>query len=259
MNERDFSAKTKVSFGVRVPNSGPLPSPDSIVQVAREAESLGYDSIWVHDHLTWTEEIHSTHISSGSEDSNTCGSPDFYEAMTTLAYLAGLVRSVRLGVACLVVPCRNPLLAAKQIASLDVFCNGRLDIGLGIGSPSTLKSREYEVLGVNRKLRGKIADDYIRAMKTIWTSQPRDIKATLSPLGCGDLPEAAPEATSTPLDRRVDRSRNEKNRGFWRRLVAGLAFASRYREKIPGTQRDGPRARQRPGRYPPRCRSPWMY
>jgi alkanesulfonate monooxygenase SsuD/methylene tetrahydromethanopterin reductase-like flavin-dependent oxidoreductase (luciferase family) len=43
---------------------------------------------------------------------------------------------------------------------------------LGIGSPSTLKSREYEVLGVNRKLRGKIADDYIRAMKTIWTSQP---------------------------------------------------------------------------------------
>jgi len=176
MNERDFSAKTKVSFGVRVPNSGPLASPDSIVQVAREAESLGYDSIWVHDHLTWTEEIHSTHISSGSEDSNTCGSPDFYEAMTTLAYLAGLVRSVRLGVACLVVPCRNPLLAAKQIASLDVFCNGRLDIGLGIGSPSTLKSREYEVLGVNRKLRGKIADDYIRAMKTIWTSQPSSYK-----------------------------------------------------------------------------------
>src|SRR5215468_1630454 len=146
MDERNFSAKSRVSFGVRVPNSGPLASPDSIVQVGREAESLGYDSIWVHDHLTWTEEIQSTHISSGSEDSNTGGSPDFYEAMTTLAYLAGLVRSVRLGVACLVVPCRNPLLAAKQIASLDVFCNGRLDIGLGIGSPSTLKSREYEVI-----------------------------------------------------------------------------------------------------------------
>src|SRR5262245_30583753 len=97
MDERNFSAKSRVSFGVRVPNSGPLASPDSIVQVGREAESLGYDSIWVHDHLTWTEEIHSTHISSGSEDSNTGGSPDFYEAMTTLAYLAGLVRSVRLG------------------------------------------------------------------------------------------------------------------------------------------------------------------
>jgi probable F420-dependent oxidoreductase len=163
----------KVTFGIRVPNSGPLASPESILAVAREAEALGYDSIWVHDHLTWTEEIHRTHISSGSDDSTTGNnSPDFYEAMTTLAYLAGLVRSVRLGIACLVVPCRNPLLAAKQIACLDVFCKGRLDIGLGIGSPSTLKSREYEVLGVNRKLRGKIADDYIRAMKTIWTSQP---------------------------------------------------------------------------------------
>jgi probable F420-dependent oxidoreductase len=173
MEKINKSPAHKVTFGIRVPNSGPLASPESILEVARGAETLGYDSIWVHDHLTWTEEIHRTHISSGSDDSTTGNnSPDFYEAMTTLAYLAGLVRSVRLGIACLVVPCRNPLLAAKQIASLDVFCAGRLDIGLGIGSPSTLKSREYEVLGVNRKLRGKIADDHIRAMKTIWTSQP---------------------------------------------------------------------------------------
>jgi len=172
MNERDSPVKPKVTFGIRVPNSGPLASPESIVHVAQEAESLGYDSIWVHDHLTWTEEIHRTHISSGSDDSTTGASPDFYEAMTTLAYLAGVVQLLRLGIACLVVPCRNPLLAAKQIASLDVLCDGRLDIGLGICSPSTLKSREYEVLGVNRKLRGKIADDHIRAMKAIWTSQP---------------------------------------------------------------------------------------
>src|SRR5499426_1463478 len=253
MNERDFSAKTKVSFGVRVPNSGPLASPDSIVQVAREAESLGYDSIWVHDHLTWTEEIHSTHISSGSEDSNTGGSPDFYEAMTTLAYLAGLVRSVRLGVACLVVPCRNPLLTAKQIASLDVFCNGRLDIGLGIGSPSTLKSREYEVLGVNRKLRRKIADDYIRAMKTIWTSQPSSYEGNFVAFRDAEICPKPRQKPHPPLwIGRVDRSRNEKNRGSWRRLVAGLAFASRYREKIPGTQGDGLGARQRPRRDPPR-------
>ena len=67
MSERDFPGKAKITFGIRVPNSGPLASPESIVQVAREAESLGYDSIWVHDHLTWTEEIHRTHISSGSE------------------------------------------------------------------------------------------------------------------------------------------------------------------------------------------------
>jgi probable F420-dependent oxidoreductase len=173
MSGKDSSRVPQVTFGIRVPNSGPLASPESILKVAQEAESLGYDSIWVHDHLTWTEEIHRTHISSGSDASHAGNdSPDFYEAITTLAYLAGLVDSVRLGIACLVVPCRNPLLLAKQIASLDAFCAGRLDIGLGIGSPSTLRSREYEVLGVNKKQRGKIADDYIRAMKAIWTSQP---------------------------------------------------------------------------------------
>lgn len=172
MSGANFS-KSRVTFGVRAPNSGPLATPASLVEVAREAEALGYDSVWVHDHLTWSDEIHRTHISSGADHSAAGNpSPDFYEAMTSLAYLAGQVRAVRLGVACVVVPCRNPLLAAKQIATLDVLCQGRLDIGVGIGSPSTIKSREYEALGVNRKQRGRIADDHLRAMKTIWTTHP---------------------------------------------------------------------------------------
>jgi probable F420-dependent oxidoreductase len=173
MNEKTNSGKLPVTFGVRVPNSGPLASADSMVAVAQEAEALDYDSVWVHDHLTWSDEIHRTHISSGADHGDAGNaSPDFYEAMTSLAYLAGQVDTVRLGIACVVVPCRNPLLAAKQLATLDVLCQGRLDIGVGIGSPSTIKSREYEVLGVNRKQRGKIADDHLRAMKTIWTTHP---------------------------------------------------------------------------------------
>ena len=168
-----MSQPRKITFGVRLPNSGPLASPQSMLQVAQEVEALGFDSVWVHDHLTWSDEIHRTHISSGSDDSHANNpSPDFFEAMTSLAYIAGQIHKVRLGIACVVVPCRNPLLAAKQIATLDVLCNGRLDIGVGIGSPSTIKSREYEVLGINRKQRGKIADDYLRAIKTIWSNHP---------------------------------------------------------------------------------------
>ncbi len=163
----------KVSFGNRLPNSGPLASPDAIIKVACESEAMGFDSVWVHDHLTWTAEIHKTHISSGSEEAlKERENPDFFEAMTTLAYLAGIVKSARLGMACLVVPCRNPLYAAKQIANLDVLSGGRLDLGIGIGSPATIKSREYEVLGVNRRVRGKICDDYMKAMKAIWTTNP---------------------------------------------------------------------------------------
>jgi probable F420-dependent oxidoreductase len=127
----------------------------------------------VHDHLTWTEEIHRTHISSGSDEALKANEkPDFYESVTTLSYLAGLLRSARLGVACLMLPCRNPIYAAKQIATLDVLSGGRLDLGVGIGSPATIKSREFEVVGVDKSLRGKICDDYIRAMQAIWTSHP---------------------------------------------------------------------------------------
>ncbi|MBI4525339.1 MAG: TIGR03619 family F420-dependent LLM class oxidoreductase [Deltaproteobacteria bacterium] len=163
----------KITFGNRVPNSGPLTSPEAIVQVAKESETFGFDSVWVHDHLTWTAEIHRTHISSGSDEAlEAHKNPDFFEAMTTLAYLAGILRSARLGMACLVVPCRNPIYAAKQVASLDVLSGGRLDLGVGIGSPATIHSREYEILGVNRRVRGKICDDYIRAMKAVWTMNP---------------------------------------------------------------------------------------
>ena len=90
----DDLQREKITFGVRVPNSGPLASPAAIAQVAQEAERFGFDSVWVHDHLTWTEEIHRTHISSGSDEAiQTNDKPDFYEAVTTLSYLAGLVNS----------------------------------------------------------------------------------------------------------------------------------------------------------------------
>jgi len=164
---------SKVSFGNRVPNSGPLASPQAMVTVAKASEALGFDSVWVHDHLTWTKEIHKTHISSGAEEAlHTNENPDFYEAITSLAYLAGIVTRVRLGVACLVVPCRNPIYAAKQVASLDVMSGGRVDLGVGIGSPATINSREYEVLGVDRRARGKMCDDYVQAMKAIWMTDP---------------------------------------------------------------------------------------
>ena len=144
-----------------------------MAEAAKAAQALGYDSVWVHDHLAWTAEIHRTHISSGSEEAlKVKKEPDFYEAFTSLSYLTGLVSDVRIGVACLVVPCRNPLYAAKQIATLDVLSGGRLDVGVGIGSPATIESREYEILGVNRRVRGKICDDYIGAMKSIWTTDP---------------------------------------------------------------------------------------
>jgi probable F420-dependent oxidoreductase len=163
---------TKVSFGVRVPNSGPLASVENIVRAATEAEALGFDSIFVHDHVVWSSEMHRHHISSGAHeallDDQTA---DFYESLTTIGYLAAVTQRVQIGVACLVMPTRNPIYAAKQLATLDHLSGGRILAGVGLGSKATFESDEFEVFGVPFSKRGRITDEYIEAMKAIW-AQP---------------------------------------------------------------------------------------
>ncbi|MGH2977376.1 MAG: hypothetical protein ACRDKC_03240, partial [Gaiellaceae bacterium] len=80
---------TAVQFGVRVPNSGPLATIENIVRAAQAAEEMGFDSLWVHDHVAWSAEMHRHHISSGAAEALQDGQdPDFYESLTTLGYLS---------------------------------------------------------------------------------------------------------------------------------------------------------------------------
>ena len=159
-----------IRFGIRLPNSGPLCNPENLVRAARAAESMGFDSVWVHDHVIWSSEMHRHHISSGSEAALTeAQNADFYEAMMTLAYLAAETERVTLGVACLVMPTRNPIYAAKQAATLDRLSNGRLIVGVGLGSKASRDSKEFDVFGVPIKPRGRRTDEYVEAMKALWT------------------------------------------------------------------------------------------
>ena len=139
----------KISFGVRVPNSGPLSSTENIVNAAKSAEELGFDALWVHDHVVWSTEMHRHHISSGAFEAITdAQEANFFEATTMLSYLAAETKKIVLGVACLVMPCRNPIYAAKQYATLDHLANGRLLVGVGLGSKATRESDEFGVFGV---------------------------------------------------------------------------------------------------------------
>jgi probable F420-dependent oxidoreductase len=159
----------KIEFGVRVPNSGPLAAKNNLIKAAQEAERLGFDTVWVHDHVVWSSEMHKHHISSGAHEAlQEDQEANFFEALTTLAYLAAETKTIQLGVACLVMPCRNPVYAAKQTATLDCLCDGRLVVGVGLGSKATRESSEFEVFGVPIKGRGYRTDEYIRAMKAVW-------------------------------------------------------------------------------------------
>ncbi len=159
-----------IKFGVRLPVSGPLASIQAITDIALKSEELGYDSVWVHDHLTWTRQAHEHHISSGSSEAvQKTQDPLFFESLTTLSYLAALTKHVKIGVACMVIPCRNPVYLAKQATNLDVLSNGRLILGAGLGSRTTRLSKEFETLNVPVKTRGERFTEYINAMKVLWT------------------------------------------------------------------------------------------
>ena len=161
----------KFEFGIRVPNSGPLSSKENIVKAAQNSEELGFDTIWLHDHVVWSSEMHRHHISSGAAEAleRFAQEANFFECMTTMSYLAAKTKDIQIGVACLVMPLRNPIYAAKQCATLDHLCDGRLLVGVGLGSKATRDSSEFDVFEVPIKGRGNRTDEYIEAMKAIWT------------------------------------------------------------------------------------------
>lgn len=157
------------TFGIRLPDSGPLASLPNLVTAARAAEERDFDSVWVHDRVIWGLEEHFSNISSGSAEALAQGQdPLFFESLTSLSYLAGIVQKVRLGVAVLIPPPRNPLVLAKQIAMVDVLSSGRLTLGIGVGLQST-SAKAFAQYGTPFEKRGEIVNEYLEAMNTIWS------------------------------------------------------------------------------------------
>jgi probable F420-dependent oxidoreductase len=156
-------------FGVHLAGSGPFATPDRIGQLAARAEALGFDSVWVSDHVViptdWTSEYPYGPPGTFTLES----SRNYFEPLITLAWVAGATRRVRIGTSVLVVPLRNPVLAAKQLATLDALSSGRLILGIGVG----WLQEEFEALGNPYfHQRGALTDEYIRLFKELWSGQP---------------------------------------------------------------------------------------
>lgn len=163
----------RATFGVRLPVAGPLASRGSIERATRAAEQLAFDTVWVHDFLAWTRFLDRAHVSCGSvEVVEEAGAPPvFHESITNLAFIAGLTSGgdIKIGVAVLCIPWRHPVIAARQLANIDVLSDGRLIVGIGVGAPKDRNSRDYETLGISRAKRYGRTKEYVRAMKAIWT------------------------------------------------------------------------------------------
>jgi probable F420-dependent oxidoreductase len=141
-----------MKFGYILPNFGDRIGPQELVQIAKVCEEEGYDSVWATDHVIMPAELREPY-------------GQLLEPLTTLSFIAAGTSRLGVGTSVLVITQRNPILAAKQAATLDVFSGGRLILGLGAG----WAEEEFGFLNMKFAGRGRVFDESIRLMKALWS------------------------------------------------------------------------------------------
>lgn len=144
-----------MKVGVVLPTYRRLASAENIALAATKSEAIGLDSVWVTDHIV---------VPSASIDSF---GPDFYEACSVMAYIAGITERVEIGAAILIVPYRHPLLLAKMVSTIDQLSHGRVILGAGLG----WLEAESALMGVPHRKRARVADETLAVLRACWESE----------------------------------------------------------------------------------------
>jgi probable F420-dependent oxidoreductase len=151
-------------FGLDVGIYGRLATPEAVLKLARFAETLDFESVWVADHVAFPTTIRSAYPYSATGAFPADLAEPLLEPIATLGVLAGATQRVRLGTAVLVMPYRNPVVLARMLVTLDQFSGGRIVLGAGVG----WLAEEFAVLGApDFARRGRVTDEYLEIVKAI--------------------------------------------------------------------------------------------
>jgi len=142
-------------FGIHLPQSGKASGAESIRRVAQLAEELGFDDVWVSDHVI-------------APAAQTYPTPFIHEPLLSMAWAASATTTIGIGTAVLVVPQYHPVPLANSLATLDALSGGRLVIGAGIG----WSRAEFEALGQDFTTRGRRMDEIVPLLRACWTEDP---------------------------------------------------------------------------------------
>ncbi|MPY93321.1 MAG: TIGR03619 family F420-dependent LLM class oxidoreductase [Acidimicrobiia bacterium] len=142
----------------------PPSTPAFLATAARAAEARGFHSLWVGEHVVLFDEYAKEYPYATTGAFPVAGEGGMTEPFTTLSYLAGQTSRIRLGTGVCLVPQRNPLYTAKEVANVDWLSGGRFDFGIGVG----WMREEFAALGVPWERRGARADEYIELMRRLW-------------------------------------------------------------------------------------------
>lgn len=185
-----------MEFGFALPGRGPLAKPDVVLRLAARADALGYDSVFVTDHVVLPASM-ARSVYPYSTTGQLAGGPaqDYLEPLAMLGCLAHATKRIRLGTSVLIIPYRNPLVTAKTLATIDQLSRGRVVLGAGVG----WLREEFEALAAPPFAeRGAVTDEYLALMRRAWTADPvsfegryyaiRDVHVLPKPAQRGGIP-----------------------------------------------------------------------
>lgn len=205
-------------FDVSIGNSGPHASPRLLADTARVADELGYRAIWTSDHLLAPSTL-----------------PQFsrvFEPIAVLSYLAAITQRVLLGTSVIVLPMRSPFVVAKQAATLDQLSNGRLVLGIGVGS----FGEEYVNVHADFRNRGARMDEMIALFRHLWSGNRGPFEGRYYGFEDGVFEPLPPRGADLPLliGGRSDAAlkRAGQHAAFWQTTTATPELFPSLVEKI---------------------------
>jgi probable F420-dependent oxidoreductase len=159
-----------MQFGVVTGNFGTFeedPGVDGCLKVATEAERLGFDSVWVHDHVVMPAYVNSTYLYNDTGASPFRVDQYIYDPLAVMAAIGAQTSRVGIGTSVLIVPYRNPLVLAKTLSTIDRISHGRVILGIGVG----WMEEEFQALGIGDLYahRGTVTDEYMAVCIDLWT------------------------------------------------------------------------------------------
>lgn len=160
-----------MKFGLTLPYGPPSApgagDPDFTLTVVRRAEELGFESVWGGEHVVKAADYAPLFPYAEDGRENQAMDAAYPDPLVWLSWLAGQTSTIKLGTSVIVLPQRQPAVLAKQVATLDRFCGGRLILGVGIG----WQKEESEACGFPYPDRGRRTDEFIGAMRALWTER----------------------------------------------------------------------------------------
>jgi len=154
-----------MKIGIVPLNVGSPRTAERMIEVAQHAEAAGIESVWTFEHVMVPIDYDSKYPYDRSGKMPIQPEGWFIDPLIALSHVAAATKTIRLGTGVNIFPQTNPLLFAKQAASIDVLSGGRLTLGLGIG----WLAEEYQAMGTPFARRGARFDDYLAAVKKVWT------------------------------------------------------------------------------------------